>query len=368
MAHIVSSAARGHLLYKSWLPLLEDRFPVDEVAPMVTPHTCLPGPGTLNIVDTGNKVSTSNNTLILASATISQADPRVRTQTIARVPGRASICDISMDDYLYQNSDVWITVGSGVIVLMPLYTVGPVGVSTGGIGFGEPFNVDNRNGPHRAIFVARSGTSSWFVIYRGKMIIPAYNSLNIATDNTLSVQVGGNSVVPCRVSSMIVTDLKAPWNADHGIALYHNPTPATGETFTGLADSIVDIEWTPDTNEILNIATRRTDDDNCWIVRCNQATSKSTLIKREAGIETVINDTAQTWTVGTSYRIMVFAEGTKIWTYVNKSDLSSFWQPNYYATATFNQTAAGGKVTGFTSASELVSWPRDVSALLPTIP
>ena len=67
--------------------LLRDQFSTNAAAPLTTPRTCEPGPGTLVIADAGNKLSISSQALQMLATTAFAAT--MRGDAISRVAGVA---------------------------------------------------------------------------------------------------------------------------------------------------------------------------------------------------------------------------------------------------------------------------------------
>jgi hypothetical protein len=150
-----------------------------------------------------------------------------------------------------------------------------------------------------------------------------------------------------------VAQLPAPWDTEYGIATNRVASAAASETTTSEADAIVEASWTAVTGQTWELDIRRTDDNNRWCVRCDQAGSTVKLIQIEAGVETERSSAAQTWTNGTAYRLVVICDTQAIRTYV--ANISK----NTYTSASFNQTATGVKTSH--AVSDLVAWPRVLS-------
>jgi hypothetical protein len=131
-----------------------------------------------------------------------------------------------------------------------------------------------------------------------------------------------------------------------------NVTPATGNTLTGKADSLIEFTWTPAAAETLSIYFRRTDDDNTWRLDCDQAAGTIKLYRRQAASDTeVAAGKTQTWTVSVAIRIEINTFGTMIKTYVSKI-------VKHETTDAYNQTVKGAKVVGFATGVNFVMWPK----------
>ncbi len=160
------------------------------------------------------------------------------------------------------------------------------------------------------------------------------------------------------LNSLRIVELTAPWNTDYGIATSRVASPSNGETTTMEADAIVEFTWTPAAGETLDLMVRRDSDADCWSVVCAESTATNPdtikLIERNGG-DTERSSTSQTFSAGTAYRIVVVCDGSSIETYVANV------AKNSYASASHNQTSTGVKVSGFTTGSDLVAWPRTLS-------
>jgi hypothetical protein len=160
-------------------------------------------------------------------------------------------------------------------------------------------------------------------------------------------------------ASAHVVQLPAPWNSAYGIATNRTASPVTGNSLTHEVDCVIDFTWTAATNEVLEIDLRRTGADNRWIVRCDQAGSTIKLIERNGGTETERASAAQTWTNGTVYRILAYADGNTIFT--KAGTVGNIGNKNSYASATFNNTATIAMVSGFATGTNFVAWPRTLT-------
>jgi lysophospholipase L1-like esterase len=91
------------------------------------------------------------------------------------------------------------------------------------------------------------------------------------------------------------------------LASVYDATPTTPETVTSASDVWEEITWTPGADEVLELDFRKSDANNRFILRCDQAGGTIKLIQRLASTETEIQSAAQTWTVDTPYRVAVRA-------------------------------------------------------------
>jgi hypothetical protein len=157
-----------------------------------------------------------------------------------------------------------------------------------------------------------------------------------------------------------LTTLSGNYASDWGNATNRVAAPVTGEITTMPANGIVEFAWTVVAAETLDIQVRRVDDNNCWIVRLIQATGRIYLYEKVAGVETERGATggiAQTLTAASTYRIIIRCEGNSIWTAGQNVTLAQNAVGRHaYTSASFQNTATGVKVSGFTTGANLATW------------
>lgn len=332
--------------------LLLDRFTTDAAAPLTTPRTCEPGPGTLTIGTPAN-VSIAGGKLVQAASGVSYA---IASSSIALAGGRALMGDIEVTTNRYDfgfspnttpATGAFRVEASNGAATFTCRT--PLAAPTAALA-GPSLNT-----PYPIAIVRRPGGGAFYVI-NGQLVYVTAASGGGTNSSALypytEVPIGGWAG---KIDNMRVVDLGSPWDTDYGIATARNATPTTGASLTGTADGFIEFTWTCATGESIDLDFRRTDVDNRWIVRCSQAGSTIKLIERNAGIETERSSVAQTFNNGVNYRIAAGFSGALIRTYVLDAD------KNNYASGTFNQTATGVAASGFAAGSNLVAWPRSTS-------
>lgn len=145
-------------------------------------------------------------------------------------------------------------------------------------------------------------------------------------------------------------DFGGDWSTAYGIATNRIAITANGEITTQIANAIVEHTITAATGVTQELMIRRTDDNNCWIVRMDQTGSTIKLFQKQAGVETERATAAQTFTNGVQYRVVAVCFSNTIELYVANV------AKGLYASATFNNTATGVKVSH--AGVDLVAWPR----------
>lgn len=334
--------------------LLRDEFTTNAAAPLTSPRPCEPGPGTLTLVDTGNLVSISGQRLQIAGLTVSYSDPRF--YSVSSYPRTVGLA------FIYTHQAVtgrryglgWGTTTSGMPNTHCIEMAG-------GILYPVPSYVDigavvTTGVDYRFALILRS--SSAFALIKGG----AYTEWTLiwvwSTSTSSPLYIGGcksNVGGIEQVDNLKVLALPAPWTNDNGIATSVTTSPSNGQTTTSEANALIEVTWTPAAAETYELSVRRTDDDNRWIVRCDQAGSTIKLIERNAGVETERASAAQTWTNATAYRIVVIQDGNTIRTFVANV------AKNTYASASFNNTATGVKSAGGATTANLITFPRTLS-------
>lgn len=338
---------------------LLDEFTTDQAAPLTSPRTCEPGPGTLTIVDTGNNLSISGGKAV-SSARVSNSDPTVKTEEFQTSPGRAVYFRFTPDSgesfvgYRATNiaADI-VQYGlqfslSGGATSYLAYFYKATGRSTGDTyTYGQDYEI---------LVVFRD--IGFFIFIRGGSEFSTWTLFFVDGSVASSSQATGRiNMSDTNLDTLALLDFYGDFLTDYGAATYHDASPASGDTGTMDADGFVEITWTPQAGETLNMYIRRTDDSNAIIIRCAQAGGTIKTIKVEAGVETELDSDPQTWNVGTTYNIRARAVGNSLRSFVDSVAKN-------VVTSTFNQTATGLKVTGFTTAANLAAFPRTPNATI----
>jgi hypothetical protein len=336
--------------------LLRDEFTTDEAAPLTTPRTAEPGPGTIVITDTGNKMSISGGAL-QASGNTAIGNPGIWSATnFGIVGGQAILATFNPGTTSPARMLGWDSDQAGGFSL-GLYFAGAgelrtqdnAGLSNVSTFAAVPYRINVVMRPDGgALSLIKGGAfTEWTLIWVGTFAMAnAYASFTTPTG------AGGSY----GLDDFRVIVLPAPWNTNYGVATYVDLTPTADDVATSEADAIQYFNWQAMTGETLIIRFRRTDDDNCYRLECDQAGATIKLFRREAGVDTELDaGKTQTWTNGTSYRIAIQhqAEIIKIW-------VGAGTKQNVTA-QTFNQTATGAKVSGFASSSSWSIWPWTLS-------
>lgn len=306
----------------------------------VARRICEPGPSSLIVND-----QNFPPTLSLQGGNIAHtgaASSFLNEDARSRLAGRVIVSRIVKDT---SNGDVRISWGGGNTEQIRfeasnLRTSGDVVVSTGQTANTYDIAVVQRTAGSFMFY--RVGTSGNYTL------IWVHNASSIASPKaTLTFSFATSSIKADRFREL---NIGTPFDTDTGLATDRKASPSANDTITMNADSIVEFTFTAATGVTVDIMVRRVDDNNTWILRCNQGASTIALIKKDTGVETSITSQAQTWTNGTSYRVLLICDTQSIKSFVNNTALSAV------TAQSFNQTATGAKVS--VAGTELVSWPR----------
>ena len=344
-------ATRGGVSY-----LLRDEFTTTASAPLTSSRTSEPGPGTLTITDTANRLSIASGALTIApsatafivnSAAIARAAGLAVSMVVQRPPSGTNVpVNFGVTDnsgnpqyasFLINNSinNDGIYVNGGFLI-QPVVDYTTI----------EKYVIIERAAG--AFFIIRVADHNYLVWVDDTVA----NASPLVTLRSSSASVAASSHT---ADSLIATQLTGNWATLYGMATATNTTPTDGSTLTGGADGLIEFKWTPASSEVMTIEFRKTDDSNLFKLVCDQAGGTIKLYRRQAGVDTELNTgKTQTWTVGTARRICIMYHDNIIRTVVANT-------PKHNTTDSFNTTATGVKVSGFATGSNLICWPWEVS-------
>ncbi len=141
-------------------------------------------------------------------------------------------------------------------------------------------------------------------------------------------------------------------NTQYAGATERKAVSVNSDTITAASgDGVIEHTITAATGVTQELMVRRTDDNNCVIIRMDQGASTIRVYEKAAGVETekTGGTTSQTWTNAQAYRIQVSLYGTFIRVTV---DLSS---KNDATGSGFNASVTGVKASH--AGTDLIAWP-----------
>jgi hypothetical protein len=338
--------------------LFRDEFTTDLTAGNVNGTAAEPGPGTRSVVDSGSYMTITSSQLYTTNHAGAFTDPRFYVNDgQARVCGKALFFQVKTD---IASIGGWFsdTLGATGKSVLSLYQLN--GTTAQSFPGGDTADATTVNTVYSVACILR-GTGGYIVVKGGSQY-PTWTLIwphLLGTTTPLYPLFSGNGGGAIWRDNIGVTQLPAPFNTDDGIATQTMNPASVNDTITHEANAILHGVWAAVTGEVWELSVRRTDDDNRWIVRCTQADSTIKLIEMNAGGETERSSAAQTWTNGTSYRVVVRMVGNTIKTLVAVVSTSSPSSKNSYTSATFNNTATQAKTNK--ALSVFASYPRTLS-------
>lgn len=234
--------------------LLNDEFVTPRSAPLSSPRTAEPGPGTLTILDTASTLSipAPGGIVIPSAAATGGLDPNIRDATgYARTQGRAFLAKVLQNSAFGNDANKTLSPlfgwsnASNPIALTSLYMMiwhgvfeaGILSASTTGIGLGIPCTPDTY---YRMAAVLQS-TGIIFLINETLAWVTT-----TGTDTPLYPIVSARN--PARYNFNLdyfkVRDLVGLWTTLNGVATLNVASPVTATDYIGDADGIIDVTVT----------------------------------------------------------------------------------------------------------------------------
>ena len=320
--------------------LYED-FTTDDDAPVTSPRACEPGPGTLVITDTGNKCSIAGGVLVISGATTGLADPKIDVADKNIIPGRVLYARTKGQSYRIGYKDVSNPANpcAGFFVLSnSIYVYGASGYIkigaevTVAATYYEIATIQRADGGGMTLIKGGAFTN-WTILL---------NAIFATIAEKYSSHVYYDVSTATEVDKIIEKNLFGAWGKNRPHANTVNVAAiTTGHSFNAISEnSYLEFHWNPATGETLDVMVRRTDDDNCWVVRCVQAaggTGTITLYQKEGGTETQrAQITGVDTSINNSFPYYIKSFGNVILAGQRNKNCN-------YASATFNNTAKGVK-------------------------
>lgn len=341
---------------------LNDTFTTAEAAPLASPRTCEPGPGTLTFTDTANKFSISGGNFVVNAGVLNTSNMVAASQANrvgeafkirAAVTGDASRVGFTVGPSL-GNAGTMLLYGANAMIL---YTINS-GLTIPRAFSPYPIPDTVSFYAAREAVIVRCGSRTLFIVsntafdtYYLLGAIPNTDQFNAVPAFICHTNNNGATVNFIRVGF-----LTSPYTSDFGIAHQRIDAVSAGNTIDmPAANAFVEFSWTAVTGEVCDLMVRWTDDDNCWIIRLNQATSTVKIIQKEGGTETERASAAATFANGTTYEYCVLCVGSTIRATIHRTGGNHV----AYTSATFNNTATGVKVDK--AGANLVTWPYQLS-------
>jgi hypothetical protein len=333
--------------------VLRDEFNDIKAVGIVNNTSAAPGPGVRTVVDTENKLSIINRKLTFTGGktVASYTDPRLNYASVGRKAGRALCFTITLPatdkhvrfgwatSAIDFNGDAMIHFSNGATI---------------NISSSATINAQNLSSytatTYKVSVVLRTTGAMWFIrggVFTNWTLLWINETGNTA--NLIPSIFNHSSAIT--ISDWKIIDLPNPYNTMYGLATSRLATSSAGDEITSLADTFIEFTWIAITGETLEISFRYTDADNRWIIRCNQTDSTIKVIEKFFGVETERSSVAQTWTNGTSYRIVIMVYDELVKTYI------AGLLKNNYTFAFNNKYISNSKVKVSHTVTNLIAWP-----------
>lgn len=261
--------------------LLRDEFTTDEAAPLATPRTAEPGPGTLTLVQTDGQMSISGAKLVIpAQASPAQGDLGFYvTSGQARTTGRAIFTEFTKTN----NSTFY-----PALVVFTSAALGAPGTGQAAIIFDASGVFQVIDEGNALVLSAYAGSTSYvfaivlrgtgafdFILAGGTWKLVWVGTVGTTTPLYPAI-INYNGVATSEYFK--VRDLPTPFTTDNGIASVNVTNPISGASQTATADAITDVTFalngSPAADEVaVRLNYRVQDADNKW----------TAYIKRNAG-------------------------------------------------------------------------------------
>lgn len=349
----------------TWVPEFDlwDDFTTNEAAPLASPRTAEPGPGTLTLVDTEDKLSISGGALVCAGGKASPGygDPAIYGASVARSAGRTLLAVLNLDQTNKEASLGWDSNQSSIL------TDGVLFNASGTLqAYNSAFtgNLDSYSAStDYSIAVALRGTG--FFVYAKGGVFTDWMLVWVAASGTTAnlYPVLGSTSAALDASTLRVLDLPAPFDTDYGLATNRIAgAVSAGATFVHEANCLIEFVLTTiGSAGFAYIDYRKQDDNNCWRIRWNSSGTLA-LIERVAGVDTERG--SATSVLSNGHRIVVIADGTTIRVYSNNVLRITYASATNFATETDGELEALG--TGG-AVSDIVAWPRTLTGQAKTL-
>jgi len=361
----------GRALKKPFIFLLRDDFTTTASAPLASPRTCEPGPGTFTLVQVDGQLSTSSAKLVVpAQSTPTWSDEGIYTSGNAFTRAAGVMC-VSLIRWSVKGGEGSIFSFGNVTVpgnifaalngayqfqtsIMQLWPTGSASVTVS-------FTAATSTDYYFAIILRASGCL-WLV--KGG-IFTQWTLLYVTHVGTQS----GIDAYLFNYNDAFTADLfrvadlnangQSTWGDDYGIAtVRYAGTVTVGQTFTHEADFKQEFTTTvlPGLGGDVIVKFRKQDANNCWQLHHDGN-----------GAVKLIENVAGSWTTrvsvgGTTGRVWLSAAGSTIRIHAPSLTSVAHTGATNFQTQTVGEYASAGNAPG--TITNLVIWPHTLSAAL----
>jgi hypothetical protein len=340
--------------------VLLDRFVTPESAPLATPRTCEPGPGTLTILDTYSRMDIASQILTVVGV-IAAGDRIVETDGFSLTAGKCLAADfgnVSGNNYGHGAGTIYNTTFGWILTTNQFITVSGDGggfvIGAGVIGIKNvnslvlgalPLSSDNQR-----LYCISRADGGFFAVRQDGLAgdylmewVEVYD--NIASVAYPKITFNGTLVAKdAAIENLRIMDLGAPFDTYNGLAtdeLAGSISAATGFTHEADAIFIVTVTTLPSSGTI-DIRFRVQDANNYWNL---QISSTGYCILQEVVAGTPTTRTSPSGKVSAGGRIGIRMRDETIWVLRASSSTTFLINVGIYISAANFKTETTGEVS-----------------------
>lgn len=351
-----------------WTPefLLRDDFTTDDAAPLTSPRTAEPGPGTLTAVQTDGQLSVSGGKLAFpAQTTPAFGDQGFYDATArSRLAGRALLYGINGSTVtLAERAYIGWGVSAAVHSVDGGHSVGFNPNATGGLNVSLSSTVVLLVGTFVAstdyqVAVIQRGSGAIYLIKGGLFTSWTLLWVENAGSTTPLYATFSNHSFAGALDFFHALDLPAPFDTDYGLATQRIAgSVSASQAFVHEADCLIEYGWTGATDfngsKHVTVSFRSQDASNLWKVRL-QGNNVVALFERVAGVDTSRGSASSI----PNGRVVIVASGITIRVYVANVLRITYASASNFADRTNGSVIA---VDADGTCSNLTTWPRTLT-------
>ena len=336
---------------------LNDEFTTNDAAPISSPRTCEPGPGTLTVVQNDGQFSISSGTLDLPG----QSTPAwedlgfYSSDGISRANGTCLVADITNSAWFeaalgFASSAGLVSSISSLAHAMQFPSAAGYVQTEDGAEISRAFPTSATGrlmivlGTAHTKYILHDGTN-WYLLW-------------ISSDTTSTLYpVFQDYDFQGTLDNFRIFDQGSPYDTDTGLADYYDNSPTVNDTWTGSADLLLHftVDTLPSSGAAIRVAFRKQDANNLWYVYVNESGNVYLYERISSGN----NNRGGDQIASAGDEIKVIADGSNIRLIVNDV-VAAYYTSAGFTSATDGQYGGIGGTDGGTI-SDLGSWPHDLT-------
>lgn len=308
------------------------------------PRSASPGPGAWGtLVDTGNRLSVFSGVLKSAAGG-GVADPGLYSSTtFSRATGMALAFTLKSLAITNLCSVLWRTAtgSANSIAQAGIFPASTTAIRNYNTAASATCNITvaSMSGADVTFYTILRTAGYWAI----KKQAGAYSLVfrwDSGTGTTLPLHLAAIGVA--NFDNIRVAQLDSPWTDDTNLRLFLSASPSSGDTQTAAAAVFMECDWTPASGGTLEMQIRRASATEHWAVRADNAGNTLRLFEVTGGGETQRATVSPTIADGTTYKVIVHAEGSIINIMLRTAAAST---QTSYSSAVTNATATGAAIS-----------------------